>query len=394
MLVAAGVAGTAHHAAFYRLFSAARWSLDQLGLLVFRLALPLLDEQQPVKLTLDDTRTRKRGTTMFGTGMHHDPLLSTRKKPVLTWGHSWVVLAVVVRLPFCSGRVFSLPILFRLYLNHDAAERARRVYRTRPQLAVTLFGVLCKAHPSRRFHALVDSSYAGETVLGKLPPNCELTSRLPLNARLHEAPLPRKPGQSGRPRKRGLRLPSPADLLRQRARRVTLTIYGRKDHVRLVETVAYWYGVPARPLRIVVVEPLRGGRPKQAFYSTRIDQTAEQVLADYAERWSIEETFQGGKTHLGFSQPQAWSPRAVLRTSPIALLLYSLIVLWFERAGHAAYRPPVRPWYRTKTQPSFADMLATLKRESLRAVISVELGEGRLSQNLLDVLCTAAQAGA
>ena len=96
MLVATGVAGTRHHAAYYRVFSAARWSLDHLGLIVFRLLLPLLDAQPPVKLTLNDTHTRKRGLTMFGVGMHHDPLLSTRKRAVVTWGHSWVVLAVVV----------------------------------------------------------------------------------------------------------------------------------------------------------------------------------------------------------------------------------------------------------------------------------------------------------
>jgi hypothetical protein len=394
MLVAAGVAGTEHHAAFYRLFSAARWSLDQLGLLVFHLLAPWLDEQQPVKLTLDDTNIRKRGVKMFGVGMHHDPLLSTRKKPVLSWGHSWVVLAVVVRLPFCPERVFSLPILFRLYLNRDAAQRARRVYRTRPQLAVELLEVVCAAHPGRRFHTRVDSSYAGESVLGALPPNCDQTSRLPLDARLHEAPLPRKPGQGGRPRKRGARLPTPTQMLQQRGRRVTLSLYGCKARYRLVETVAYWFKLPDRPLKIVVVEPLSGGRPIEALYSTRIDQSAEQVLADYAERWSIEETFQGGKSHLGFAQPQGWSRLAVLRTAPIALLLYSLIVLWFARAGHAAYRPPVRPWYPGKVQPSFADMLATLKRESLREMVSAKLGETSLSQNLLDLLCTAAQVPA
>jgi hypothetical protein len=394
MLVASGVAGTRHHAAYYRVFSAASWSLDQLGLIVFRLLLPLLDAHLPVKLTLDDTHTRKRGLKMFGAGMHHDPLLSTRKKAVVTWGHSWVVLAVVVRLRSCPDRVFSLPIFFRLYLNHAAAQRARRTYRTRPELAVELFHLLCNAHPERRFQTLVDSSYAGETVLGHVPPTCDQTSRLPLKARLHEAPPTRKPGTTGRPRKRGERLPSPAQMLQQRARRVVLTIYGRKDHVRLVETVAYWYGVPHRPLKIVVVEPLRGGRPIQAFYTTRIDQAAEQVLTEYSERWSIEEAFQGGKSHLGFAEPQAWSRLSVLRTAPIAMLLYSLILLWFERIGHTAYCPPVRPWYRTKTRPSFADMLATLKRESLREVVSAKLGDAQPSQNLLDLLFAAANVAA
>lgn len=394
MLVATGVAGTRHHAAYYRVFSAACWSLDQLGLIVFRLLAPLLDAQPPVKLTLDDTHTRKRGRTMFGVGMHHDPLVSTRKRAVVTWGHSWVVLAVVVRLRCCPDRVFSLPLLFRLYLNHAAAKRARRAYRTRPELAVELFHVLCNAHPARRFHALVDSSYAGATVLGHLPPNCDQTSRLPLNARLHEAPPVRKPGTSGRPRKRGLRLPAPEQMLHQRARRAVLTLYGRKDHVRLIEFIASWYSLPNRPLKIVVVEPLRGGRPIQAFYSTRLEQSAEEILTEYAERWSIEEAFQASKSHLGFGQPQGWSRLAVLRTAPIAMLLYSLIVLWFERVGHVAYRPPVRPWYRTKTRPSFLDMLATLKRESLREVVSAKLGDAQPSQNLLDLLCAAAQVAA
>jgi hypothetical protein len=385
MLVAAGVAGTKHHAGFHRLFSAARWSLDELGLILFRLIVPLL-EPGTVALTFDDTLAPKRGLKVFGVGMHHDPLRSTRKVTVLRWGHNWVVLCVVVRLPFCPGRVFSLPILARLYLNQKSATRWRRAYRKRSALAVELLERLCAAHPERAFHAFADSAYGGESVLGHLPRNCGLTSRMPLNARLHEAPPVRKPGTNGRPRKRGQRRPSPEQMLRQRGRRVTLGIYGRRDRVRLVETVAYWYGVPTRPLKIVVVEPLVGGRPVQAFYSTQPEQPAEQVLVGYAERWSIEETFFGSKTFLGFEQPQGWSRRAVLRTAPIALLLYSLIVVWFARAGHVLYRPLVRPWYTAKEQPSFADMLTTLKRASLRETLLTKVGDVDLCENLLDLL--------
>ena len=391
MLVAAGAAGQRHHAAFHRVFSAARWSLDQLELIVFDLLTTLLPPGT-VHLALDDTQAHKRGHTMYGVGMHHDAQLSTRKKPVLTWGHSWVLLAVIVRLPCCPGRVFSLPILVRLFLTHDAARRARQPYRTRPELAVALIQRLCAAHPTRRFHLVADSTYGGSTVLGHLPANCDLTSRLPLDARLYDAPLPRKPGTPGRPRKRGALRPTPAHMLRQRARRVTLAIYGRKERCRLVETKARWHGVPERLLKIVAVAPLAGGRKDQAFYCTRVEQTGEQVLVGYAERWSIEETNFGSKTYLGFEQPQGWSRQAVLRTAPIALLLYSLIVLWFAQVGHRLYRPLVRPWYRTKVRPSFADMLRTLRRESLLATISAEVGAESLPQNLLDRLVCAANA--
>ena len=45
---------TEHHSAYYRLFAAARWSLDALGLALFHLIVPLL-APGPVPLTLDDT---------------------------------------------------------------------------------------------------------------------------------------------------------------------------------------------------------------------------------------------------------------------------------------------------------------------------------------------------
>lgn len=390
-LVAAGVAGQQHHAAFHRVFSLARWSLDQLGLIVFGLLEALLPEGT-VSLAVDDTEAHKRGLKVYGVGMHHDAQLSTRKRPVLTWGHSWVILSVIVHLPCCPGRVFSLPILFRLYLNHDAAARARRKYRSHPELAVELLHVLCGAHPERHFHLFADTTYGGESVLGHLPVHCDLTSRLPMDARLYDPPPPRKPGTRGRPRKRGARVPTPKQMLTSRARRVTLDIYGRKQKARIADTVARWHKVPDRPLRIVAVDPLTGGRPAQAFYSTCIEDLAEEVLSGYSGRWSIEEANQGGKSFLGFEDPQGWSRLAVLRTAPIAMLLYSLIVLWFARVGHKLYRPLDRPWYTKKERPSFADMLRTLRRESLLATISKQVGEMHLPQNLIECLCSAANA--
>jgi hypothetical protein len=106
-----GVAGKRHHAAFHRLFASARWSLDALGLELFRLVEPLLDEDT-IFLALDDTLARKRGLKVFGVGMHHDPNLSSRGMAIMNWGHSRVVLGVVVRLPFWPERAMCLPILF------------------------------------------------------------------------------------------------------------------------------------------------------------------------------------------------------------------------------------------------------------------------------------------
>ena len=385
MLQAAGAVGLKHHSAFHRLFASARWSRDRLGLVVFGMLTSWLGDDA-VMLALDDTLARKRGLKIFGVGMHHDPLLSSRGKAITNWGHSWVVLGVIIRFPFWPERAFCLPILFRLYLNKDAAARHRRAYRTRPELAVEMLVLVCQARKTRRFHVVADSAYGGQSVLNHLPTNCDLTSRLLMKARLFGPRPERTAGTNGRPRKRGPQLPTPAEMLSERAARMELDLYGRRDRVRLCDVSGHVYAAPERPLRIVAVEALAGGRGQQAFYSTCWQATAVEVLTWYAWRWSIEVAFHDSKQSLGFEEPQGWTRQAVERTAPTAMLLYSLIVLWFVREGHRDYRSLNRPWYTTKTQPSFADMLATLRRVSLRAeVLSWGLG-GPGSRKVLQVL--------
>src|SRR4026207_2068904 len=84
MMVAANVVGTRHHSTFHRFFSAAHWSLDNLGLIVFQRILRYVEET--ILLSLDDTLAHKRGRKMYGVGMHHDPLLSGQGKVVTSWG--------------------------------------------------------------------------------------------------------------------------------------------------------------------------------------------------------------------------------------------------------------------------------------------------------------------
>ena len=143
-----------------------------------------------------------------------------------------------------------------------------------------------------------------------------------------------------------------------------------------------------------MVEPLTGGRKPQAFYSTRHDASAEQVIAWYAQRWSIEVAFHDSKQHLGFEEPQGWSRRAVERTAPVAMLLYSLVLLWFAQGGHRDYQPLKCPWYASRAEASFADMLATLRRQTVRQkVLSLALcgpGSRKVRQLLENTLATAA----
>ena len=408
--LAAGLDVPKHHSAYHRVFSAARWSSDAVGLGVLRLILAAaLPPGATVFLVVDDTLCRRRGRKVWGAGMHYDPLLTGRRwsnanRSVKSRGHSWVVMGVVLELPFRPGHYYCLPVLFRLCLNKKSAAKHRRPYRSRPELAREALGLVCRAFPARRFHLLIDSAYGGKDTLRNLPANCDLTARWLLDVRLYEPPPPRREGQKGRKRVRGDRLRSPRQMLEAdygRAERLEFDCFGLRGVYRVASCLACLYAVPGRLLRVVATEPLtKGGRPRPgeraAFYSTCTDATAEEVLAWYARRWSVEVTFRDAKQELGCGQPRGWTRRAAERSTPTLMLLYSLAVLWFAREGHRHYAPPPRPWYpaKRKAAASFADILAALRARTIRAAFSSHPASLQGPQKWLEPFLRVLQAAA
>lgn len=353
---------TRHHAAFHRVFSAAKWSVDRVGLAVFDLTLRLAP-QETVFLAGDDTLLARCGLKIFGAGMHRDPCLSSRSHTVTRWGHCWAVLSIVIQSPRTPGRPLALPILTRLYLNKKTAAQWNRSYRSKTDLMIEMLACLEKHAADKNLHFLGDSAFTAPAVLARMPARMDVTGRADIRARLY-ARAPDYQGR-GRPRVRGERLPSPNAMLEQKGlRRMLLSLYqGRPYRVRLDEAEARFYRTPDRPVKIVALEHLRGGRGREAFYSTRTDAGAEQILQWFSRRWSIEVAFHDCKQRLGVDEPENRNREAVRRTAPTGFLLYSLVTLW-----HECIRPePAAPLrrYRGKSRASFADMLAALRVDSL-----------------------------
>jgi len=113
----------------------------------------------------------------------------------------------------------------------------------------------------------------------------------------------------------------------------------------LVKTVQalYYKAGKDRLLTIVLVRDAVGKRPDQMFYCTRLDWDARRILSNYSTRWSIEVTFENCKQLLGLEDPANRKEKAVRRTAPMALVLHSLIVVWFHQTGHRYVRFPDRP---------------------------------------------------
>ena len=383
LIWSSGCTRRGHHSRYHRFFSRSVWELDTLARVLAKLLVQVFVPTGIIELAVDDTLCRKRGLTVYGTGMHHDPLISSRAKPLTSWGHDWVVLTLLVRCPFWAPtKVWSLGIAYRLYRNRQGVTKGKKKtktekkhkrdpnHRTRPELAVELISLVASWFPERTLLVSGDSAYGGQSVLRKLPANVELISHVHPKGALYEPAPAAMPNQKGRHRKKGRRLPGMAAWANDPNQPWQTLIFDQFGlHATLsVKTIRalYYKAGKDRLLVIVLVRDMLGKRPDQMFYGTCLDWDAKQILAAYAGRWSIEVTFENSKQLLGLEDPANRKEKAVRRTAPMALVLHSLIVVWFHQAGHRHLQFPHRPWYRKKKEPSFADMLTTLRRLSWR----------------------------
>jgi hypothetical protein len=399
VIFSGGHVGIGHWCRFHRFFSHAAWDIDAFSMALARMVVTILAPGADLLWAVDDTLCRKRGLTLYGAGMHYDPLISSRSQALVSWGHDWVVLCLIVVHPFWAPtKVFALPIAARLYINRQGltkgkkgkgtgkAARSRKGqgkrvqakataraeanpdHRTRPELALGLIRLAARWFPHDEIIVLGDSAYGGRSVLSHLPPNVHLISRVHPDGALYRPAPPKAPRTPGRPRKKGDRLPGMAEWAadpQQPWERLDFDQFGLHATLEVKATRALYYKAGRdRLLTIVLVHDVRGKRPDQMFYCTRLDWTARQVLAAYACRWAIECTFECCKQFLGLEDPANRLPRAVERTAPMAMFIYSIVVVWFHREGYRSVRFPFRPWYKKKVEPSFADMLTTLRRLS------------------------------
>ena len=387
VIFSGGNVGNGHWSRFHRFFSHAAWDIDTFSLFLAKSVVTILAPGALFLWAADDTLCRNRGLTLYGAGMHYDPLISSRSKRLVSWGHDWVVLSLIIVHPWWAPtKVFALPIAARLYINRQGLTKGKESkgksshdrpksevkpdtdHRTRPELVLELIQLVARWFPDDEIIMLGDSAYGGRSVLSHLPPNVQLISRVAANAALYRVAPPRQPGQRGPTRKKGDRLPGMAEWAADPKEPWTPLSFNQFGlHAALeVKTIQalYYKAGRDRLLSIVLVRDVAGKRPDQMSYCTELDRTAGEILSLYACRWAIECTFENSKQFLGLEDPANRLPKAVERTAPMAMFIYTIVVVWFHHTGHEFVRFPFRPWYKKKVEPSFADMLTTLRRLS------------------------------
>jgi hypothetical protein len=146
-----------------------------------------------------------------------------------------------------------------------------------------------------------------------------------------------------------------------------------------------------------VRDPLGEFRP-QAFLCTDLDAEPAEILSWYVRRWATEVTFREVRDHLGVETQRQWSERAIARTTPALLGLYSLVALWADDLHRrSALLPRAAAWY-AKRAATFSDALAAVRRaiwahEAFRASASggeAEKVPRAVLERLTDLACYAA----
>jgi len=100
----------------------------------------------------------------------------------------------------------------------------------------------------------------------------------------------------------------------------------------------------------------------QALLSTDLTLTPEHMLAYFMRRWQMEPTFGHVRHYLGVETQRQWSAKAIARTTPCRLALFSRItVLANALLSRHHLTIQTAAWY-PKPLPTFADALALVRR--------------------------------
>jgi DDE superfamily endonuclease len=367
-----GLAGEHRFVNYHRVLSRACWSSRAASRILLDLLITTFAPSGPLLVGLDDTIERRWGRKIQARGISRDPVRSSHSHLVKASGLRWLSLMLLVEIPW-AGRVWALPFLTVLAPSERYHQKRQQRHKTLVNWGRQMLLPLRRWIPKRPIVLVVDSGYAALDFLGclanrKQPITC--ITRLRLDAQLYAPAPPRRKGQIGRPRRQGARLPSLQQRLRDQKTKWSKVIvphwYSAGPRpIQVATGTAVWYrvGLPVVPLRwILIRDPQQQFRP-QALLSTDLDVTPGQAVPWFVLRWPLETTLAEVRAKLGVETQRQGSDRAIARTTPCLLALFSLVTLLasdLHRRGKLQVRSSA--WYH-KPQRTFSDTVAAVRQQ-------------------------------
>jgi hypothetical protein len=358
-----------HWTNYERFFSRAAWSPEEVSrLLLTQVAQPLLPREQgavAVDLNLDDTTCVRSGQHVAYAGRFRDASISNAQGKVFRWSHSWVIGALALQPARWPGWVVSLPVQFALYRKQGACDQSHP-FASKQAMAATLIRQTRESLPQARLRVAVDGGYASREVVQEIRAQVAQGRPALLVSALPAPPPKSKPGP--RPKK-GKRLPTPKALAGTPGAWPTIWVNLRGQRVRrqVRAWTCLWYRVSgAVPIKLVIARDPTGRQPDDYLFCTDPTVSEREILQRFAARWPIETTIYEGKQYGGMEQVQGWCPRTVERQAPLALIVQTLVKVWYLTQVEAGRLPPTPTpawgWMPRKDHPSYPDMLAALRQ--------------------------------
>ncbi len=304
---------------FHHVLNRARWSpLAVSRQLLTTIVETFVEAGGTLELVIDETLERRWGPKISKRGHYRDSALSSRKRAVSSPGLRWIVMAVIVTLPWTKHRC-ALPFLCVLTTTPEVSAALGKRHKTVGMWARQMVKLVRRWCPTLPITLLGDTAYSIlELGLTCQEQQVSLLTPFHLDAVLHALPPERDAHTIGRPRVVGSRLPSLEQILADPNttwQRLTLEWYGQGERTLEICTgTALWYRAGFAPLPI---------------------------------RWSLETTFEESRAHLGIETQRQWSDLAIDRTTPLLFGLYSLVTLFGISGGTALFphHPLILMWF-------------------------------------------------
>lgn len=317
----------------------------------------------------DDTIERRRGKRIKAKGIYRDAVRSSHSFFVKTSGLRWLSFMLLTEIPF-ANRVWALPFLSILCPSERYhAERGirHRKLTDRARQAILTIKRWC---PDFDLVFVGDASYAALDLLNAVNSKVTLVSRLRLDAALYKRAAAKRAGQMGRPRKKGVRLPTLQAIIdnpKTKWKRLKIKRwYGEENReIEIVSGKCVWYhvGKEAVPIRWVIIRDPRQKFETQALLCTNREAPPRRIVEWFIKRWQTEVTFEETRRHLGIETNRQWSDQAIQRTTPCLMGMFSLIAMVAEelsKQGKLKMRQAV--WYH-KQIATFSDAIGCVRQQ-------------------------------
>jgi len=379
---------------YHRVLSRGRWSAWQCSRLLLTLLVDtFVPEGAGLTLLVDETLERRAGKKIVYKGLFRDGVRSVGKQVAVSLGIRWCCVCLLVPVPWAQ-RPWALPFLAVPVLSQKTCQRLKKAHRSGVWWTAFLITKVRAWYPEREITLVGDGGYAAiELVACCQRLKVKLVSRLRTDAQLYAFAGKQPASKRGPKPKKGVRLSALAAVFADPKTlwcQAEVEWYGGQvKRVSYCTGVCLWHtqGHDPVPIRFVLVRyeeiNKRTGKVTvhaAAFFCSDTQEatmTPQRIIGFYVGRWNIEVTFEEIRAHLGLETQRHWSVRAIGRTTPCLLGVFSLVVLMAVRLHPTSLPLQESGWY-SKPEATFSDVLAAVRRHLWSArnnAYSPEIGQ-------------------